>query len=347
VTAAIEVARGAPLGWAALAADLGTFYHQPAWIDGIAGCYRYPVHYISCRDGSGLLGGVALAEVPSLWGRRRLVSYPFSYAAGPLSRDPAITAQLTTATQDLARTIGSTRVELKQVAGTTAPPPGFERHTHYATYRVDTRGGEREMWGRLHAGSTQRSIKKGLKAGMTVAVGESPDDWRAMAVLEERTAHRHGLPAPPRRFFVEVCRDLQQRGLATLLLARLPTGIIAAGIVIWKGYHAWIYSFGASDPALLAYRPNHVLLWQALRDAADAGVSFDLGRAAPEQQGLVEFKTRWGGVAVPLDYDYWPAVGGLNVARRDRGVLAVAATVWSRLPTFVVRRASGLYRYLG
>jgi hypothetical protein len=161
------------------------------------------------------------------------------------------------------------------------------------------------------------------------------------------TARRHGVPAPPRRFFIDRCRQLQQRGLATLLLARLATGEVAAGIVLWKGRTNWIYAFGASVPALLAVRPNHVLLWRAMQDAIAAGVTFDLGRAAPEQTGLVEFKTRWGGVPTPLAYDYWPSASGLNVARRDRGVLGLGAAVWSRLPAAVTRWGSGLYRYLG
>jgi hypothetical protein len=168
-----------------------------------------------------------------------------------------------------------------------------------------------------------------------------------MAQLEERTAHGHGLPAPPRNFFLEGCRELQRGGLADLYLAFTSAGAPAAAITLWKGPRSWIYAFGASDPAHLEHRPNHVLIWAAMQDAAKAGHRFDLGRAAPEQQGLVEFKRRWGGQPIPLAYDYWPEPRGLNVARRDRGPMAAMATVWSRLPAPVARLGSGLYRYLG
>jgi hypothetical protein len=117
--------------------------------------------------------------------------------------------------------------------------------------------------------------------------------------------------------------------------------------VIWRGPREWIYGFGASDPKTLALRPNHVVLWSVLRQASAAGVVFDLGRAAPEQRGLVEFKRRWGGRPVPLTYDYWPHVRGLNAAPRDRGVLALAGRAWALLPTPVTRLGAGLYRYLG
>jgi hypothetical protein len=90
-----------------------------------------------------------------------------------------------------------------------------------------------------------------------------------------------------------------------------------------------------------------VLLWTAIQDAIAAGRRFDMGRAAPEQEGLVEFKRRWGGQALPLAYDYWPTPAGLNVAARDRGSMAAVAAVWSRLPAGIARLGSGLYRYLG
>jgi hypothetical protein len=168
-----------------------------------------------------------------------------------------------------------------------------------------------------------------------------------MAELEERTAHGHGLPAPPRRFFIEGCRQLQGAGLADLYLAFTSTGDRAAAITIWKGPRSWIYAFGASDPAQLEHRPNHVLLWTAIQDAIAAGCRFDMGRAAPEQEGLVEFKRRWGGQSIPLAYDYWPVPAGLNVGRRDRGSMAAVGTVWSRLPAGIARLGAGLYRYLG
>jgi hypothetical protein len=95
------------------------------------------------------------------------------------------------------------------------------------------------------------------------------------------------------------------------------------------------------------FRATHVILWAGLRRACQAGVDVDLGRTAPEQGSLAEFKLRWGAQPVPLAYDYFPTSGGVTEARRDRGPLALAARVWSRLPRPITRLGSGLYRYLG
>ncbi len=335
-----------PGDWESYARAHGTFYHLPRWAECLGQVYRLRMEYYSARTKGALLGLLALAEVPPLLGPRRLVSLPFSYAAGPLATEGSTADALAAAVREAARDRGIRRVELKS-RGEFPPAPGFHRISHYTAFEIPTQGGETEVWKRLHPGSTQRSIRKGEKAGIVVRQGESRDDWLMMAELEERTAHAHGLPAPPRRFFTEACLGLQSAGLAGVYLAFTRDGHRAAAITVWKGPRAWIYGFGASDPAHLEHRPNHVLLWTAIRDAIAAGCTFDLGRVAPEQEGLLEFKRRWGGQAIPLAYDYWPEPGGLNVAARDRGMMATAAAVWSRLPARVARLGTGLYRYLG
>ena len=78
----------APAGWAELVQARGTFYHHAAWIDGVALCLQYRTHWLAAWEGDRLVGGLALAEVPGLFGGIRLVSFPFSFIAGPLAEGP-------------------------------------------------------------------------------------------------------------------------------------------------------------------------------------------------------------------------------------------------------------------
>ena len=337
-----------PAGWDGLVAAYGTFYHDRRWLLEVTRCFGYRLHVLTAGPREAPTGGLALAEVPGLVGRGRLVSFPFSFIAGPLAGDAETRAALAAAARDLALARGVRRLELKQLGVEHPPPEGFERSTRYATYRIPTEGGEQAVWKRLHVTSTQQRIRKGQKAGATVVDGRTREDWLAMARLEERVQQGHGVPAPPRRWFLDVMPRLQDAGLVDLYLARIPDGRIAAGFVMFKGPREWVYALSASDPALVReYRPTHVLLWAGLQRAAAAGVTLDLGRTAPEQASLAEFKQRWGAAAVPLAYDYWPNAGGLTQARRDRGPLALAARLWSALPAPVARLGASLYRYLG
>ena len=328
-----------------LLAARGTFYHDPRWVAAVAGCFRFPVHWLVARDGTAIVGVLALAEVPRLLGRPRLVSFPFSYAAGPVAGDAPTDRALCEAAIALARERGASRVDIKRPGEVMATHPDWSRSARYATYVLDTSGTEDVVLGRLHA-STRRGIRKAEREGVSVERDASEDGWLAMARLQENSSRRHGVPPPPRRFFSDTCRSLQQEGLADLLLARVD-GSAVAGLVLWTGSRERIYAFGASLQEFLERRPNHLLLWTAVRGAMTAGVPLDLGRAAPEQHGLVQFKTRWGGHPRLLAYDYWPEAGGLHAAPRDQGVLALGAAVWSRLPVAVARAGSAFYRYLG
>jgi hypothetical protein len=275
------------------------------------------------------------------------VSLPFSYAAGPLADGDTAIERLCVAAQQIALERGIRRLEIKRrdTAGTCLA--GFERSVRYATYVVATEGGADAVWNRLHADSTRRGIRKAERSGVAASQEDSEESWRLMARLQQQTSARLGLPAPPSAFFIRTCRQLQRDGLAELYLARRVDGRAIAGVVIWKGTREWIYAFGASERRHLSLRPVHAVLWLALRTAAEAGVVFDLGRAAPEQQGLVQFKLRWGGAPLPLAYDYWPRAAGLNTAARDQGLLALGGRVWSRIPWRITALGSWLYRYLG
>lgn len=345
----VELTSQPPPDWQGFALAHGEFYHDSRWVCALQGAFGYPMHCLTARRGGAVAGLLALAEVPAMVGPRRLVSLPFSYAAGPLALDPEAALALQAAAIDRAREIGARRVEIKQVLAV-APntAPAYIRRTRYAAFRLATDGGEAAVLQRLHGDSTRRGIRKAERAGVQVRMGSASADWLIMAQLEEATARSHGVPAPPRRFFLETCTALQAGGLAELYLAELPGDPVPlAAIVIWKGPRRWIYAFGASRPESLSVRPNHALLWRAIREAIQAGIEFDFGRAAPEQAGLVEFKRRWGGVEVPLAYDYWPDAGGLNTGDRSRGPLAWMAAAWSALPAPVTRVGSVLYRYLG
>lgn len=326
----------------------GTFYHDRRWLTEIVRCFGYRLHVLTTGPEQALTGGLALAEVPTLFGARRLVSFPFSFIAGPMAADPGIHVALATEAKTLAAELRVRRLELKQPEERVPLAPGLMRSTRYTTFQVSTEGGEQAVWKRLHVTSTQQRIRKGQKAGVSVVDGTSESDWLAMAQLEERVQQGHGVPAPPRRFFLDSLRRLQHAGLVDLYLARVPDGRIAAGFVMFKGVREWIYAFSASDPALVReFRATHVLLWAGLQRAIAAGVTLDLGRTAPEQASLAEFKQRWGARPVSLAYDYWPNAGGLAQAPRDRGPLALAARVWAALPAPLARLGSTLYRYLG
>ena len=86
-----------PEDWRAFAAANGTFYHRPEWALCLGEMYGLRLDYYSARQVGELCGLLAVAEIPPLFGPRRYVSLPFSYAAGPLAPDSDAAAQLSAA----------------------------------------------------------------------------------------------------------------------------------------------------------------------------------------------------------------------------------------------------------
>ena len=83
-----------PEDWREFALAHGTFYHHPDWLRCLGEMYRLRLDCYSARSAGELLGFLAVAEIPPLLGPRRLVSLPFSYAAGPLALDSATAGAL-------------------------------------------------------------------------------------------------------------------------------------------------------------------------------------------------------------------------------------------------------------
>lgn len=231
-----------PEDWDRLAATHGTFYHRSAWLRVLTECFGFRLHLCVATERGVLVGGLPLAEVPALVGPRRLVSLPFSYAAGTMSNGANVAAPLMLEAVARAESRRIQRIEIKTAGTTVDPAASFTRVIHYSTYRVRTNEGEGALWERLHAGSTQRSIRKAEKSGVRVERAGAVADWVLMADLQDETSHRLGVPAPPRDFFIEACRRLQGEGFADLYLAYLPSGAAAAGVTLWKGTREWIYA---------------------------------------------------------------------------------------------------------
>jgi CelD/BcsL family acetyltransferase involved in cellulose biosynthesis len=104
-----------------------------------------------------------------------------------------------------------------------------------------------------------------------------------------------------------------------------------------------IYKFGASDEKLLATRPNHIIFWEAISWAVDAGFQeLDFGRTDFPNQGLRQFKTAWGAVEEPLVYTTF----GRAAREHESGALQVLGPLIRHSPTPVCRvLGKVLYKY--
>jgi lipid II:glycine glycyltransferase (peptidoglycan interpeptide bridge formation enzyme) len=158
------------------------------------------------------------------------------------------------------------------------------------------------------------------------------------------TRRRLGVPVQPRRFFRMLWQRMLEPGFGNALLA-YHEGIPIAGAVFLAWKKTVIYKFGASLQHFQPLRPNHLLLWSAIRDACTRGfTTFDFGRTDLDGNGLREFKLGWGTDEELLTFSTF---GGRNKARRGSGGAGNAlASVLRRSPPWLCRATGELfYKY--
>jgi len=331
-------------------------YHHPSWSQVLREAFGYRSAALGCTDGAGRLSGVLpLFEKQSVLAGRHLSSLPHTPVAGPLALDAEGLRALLSAAASRVDNSAARWLQLK-VAGPSLDgvADGFSRTRWDATYVLDLPDdAERLRFGNSRNHSRIRwAVRKASRLGVTVRPASSLGDIRRWYRLYLVTMREKGTPPRPLRLFETMWEVLEPLGRIRLLLAQRQSGnattTLAGSLFLYHG-ETVSYAFNGCDRTQLEFRPNDAIQWTAITDACRAGLRrYDFGEVAEGNDGLVDFKEKWGGVPVALfRYDY------PEQREIERGVLAAgglrarAERAWHRLPLPVTAGLGRwIYRYL-
>jgi CelD/BcsL family acetyltransferase involved in cellulose biosynthesis len=142
--------------------------------------------------------------------------------------------------------------------------------------------------------------------------------------LHLATRRRLGVPVQPRRFFRLLWERMIEPGRGCGLLAYADGRPVGGAIFLSHG-RTMVHKFGASERDAQRLRPNHLLLWSAIREACESGFDvFDFGRTDLEGDGLREFKLGWGTNEEPLVYSHLGALAARHGSGRSAAALGTA-----------------------
>jgi CelD/BcsL family acetyltransferase involved in cellulose biosynthesis len=280
-------------------ADGATAFHHPAWARLLMDTYGYRAFAFAVVDRAGTIGaGLPVMDVDPPLRSRRLVSLPYTDACAPLSRQDAALDELAAGLDDERERRAASAFEIRGVV--TTPETRVSSAAVIHTLRL-TAGADAIRRG--FKSTVRQDIAKANRLRLSIrratAVGDVADTFFR---LQLRTRRRLGVPMQPRRYFVELWRRILEPGLGFCLIAESERRPVASGIFLaWRG--TLIHKYGASDERFLNLRPNHFLLWEAIRWGAENGYDvFDFGRTDHGQDGLRRFKSSWGAREDPLLY---------------------------------------------
>lgn len=339
-------------------------FQHSGWLRCLESEYGRPTLGLCTEDAGGRLTGllpvVATRGVPLLRGSAhfgpRLASLPRTPIAGPLAREPASAAALLEAAVERAQA-QSARLQIKRAAadleGLTEGLGGAPWRTSYVVDLPDDPEGIRFGNSRNHS-RIKWAVNKARKEGVHVREAAGLDDVRAWYRLYLATMREVVVPPRPLRLFEAMWSALAPRGMMKLHLAEQRQGqrstLLAGGSIVLGSGRTAFYAFNGRRRSALGLRPNEVIQWEAIHDAARSGYRrYDLGEVAAGEAGLAEFKRKWGGREVRLHRYYHPAPAGPSAATDAEGGRAAraAGAVWPRLPLPVTRVAGALaYRWL-
>jgi hypothetical protein len=147
---------------------------------------------------------------------------------------------------------------------------GFKQTTRY-TYILDDLSDIEKVWSRLHK-NVRRHVRKASKR-LSIRTDLSID--RALDLVE-LTFRRQGRPLPyPRDIACRIDAACAARDARRMLFAEDAEGRIHAAVYLVIDSRYAYYLFGGADPELRGSDAQSLLLWEAIRIAAEMGRKFD------------------------------------------------------------------------
>lgn len=317
-------------------------FHHAAWSSLMQESYGYRPFVAAVRDANGnICAGVPMMEVNGKWSHRRWVSIPFSDHCALLSCDLAALKKLTEALTSKAYESGSPKMELRWKL---PAQPETQYSTEHVLHTVQLDSLIERVAERIHH-SHWRNIKVAQTHGVQIKMGRSLEDMRVFYSLHLQTRHRQGIPIQPYRYFELLQKRLIEQGLGFIMLA-YENGRCLAGAVFLYWNHTLTYKYGASTSEDLRMRPNHLIFWNAIQWGCDNGfTSLDLGRTSINNNGLRDFKSRWGAQEMPLIYT---SLACRPEITPNRHILEMMHVIIRKSPTWVCRLSGEiLYKYFG
>ncbi len=322
-----------------------SIFHTRGWLEALRKTYGYtPVAFTTSAPGCPLTNGIPFCKINGFFGKRRLVSLPFSDHCEPLVDSREQLDCLSAYLQKKRDQEGWSYIELRPRVSALSTTNGFGQIESFFFHQLDLRSTLGEILQNTHKDCVQRKLRRAQREGLVYDEGTSDSLLRQFYRLLVLTRQRHGVPTQPIEWFRNVIAHLGEQ--VKIRLAS-KAGQPVASIVTLSYKDLLVYKYGCSDHRFSNLGGTQFLLWKTIEAATKAQLSkFDLGRSDCDNPGLITFKDRWGATRTELFYLRYPARHSHSVS--ETGQALISKYVWSHAPSFMLTAAGrALYRHMG
>jgi len=289
------------------------YSHLWDWGETLSRVYALPLLRLSARRGNGgpLAGVLPLMLFAPPAGESRLISLPYTDAAGIAADDEQAAGALLVQALERLRETGSAHLELRQDCGPQDMPPmpgemagkfASAAHTFKTGLVRALPGTVEQLWEDLGA-KVRNQVRKSQKQGCEAVVGGVELVEEFFSVFSENMRDLGSPVHDP-----ELFRAMAERMPGAIVLVRRLGLPVAAAMVFQHGgvlYNPWASSLRRSRPLC----PNMLLYWSMLAHGVRCGCgAFDFGRSTPGAPAC-RFKEQWGAVRRPLTWQVFSTPG--------------------------------------
>jgi hypothetical protein len=313
-----------------------TLYHTLAWREVVREVFAHRPYYLIAERNGQVCGVLPLflARFPLLGSK--LISLPYDIGSGgPLASDLAAETALVRHAMQLARSLGVKYLELRSGGPRPACDAlGLLRSEPVVISDMDLGEDERAVWSAVSADNRQ-SIRKAKNRGVTVRDAASEADVRAFYQVYLEAFLAFGTPPYGPRYFPTVWRRLHETGGVRLLLAEVE-GQCVGGLVLYCWQKNLVSKFAACRASAVPLRAYPALYGAAIETALGLGARrLSWGTSARHQQGLIEFKERWGAKSRTAAIYHLPVRGSPPSIERYYDSEGLERKLWRKLPVGV------------
>lgn len=284
----------------------GIFSHRYDWGEILASTYRLPIFRLVAlsKTENGKISGILplmLFDPPDR--EKRLISLPYTDAAGIIADDTQSSDRLLLAAFELANEVGAAHVELRQAGSFSIknPPQNLTDRWNHTAHTFKTGllrplpESPDELWSQLPA-KVRNQVRKAHKCNCTVKTGGIELLDAFYSVFSENMRDLGSPVHDPGLFRGLLAKNSLKARVVVVSIDALP---VAAAIVFKHNstlFNPWASSLRRCRPSC----PNMLLYWTMLEYGIETGCRwFDFGRSSPKAS-TCHFKCQWGARMQPL-----------------------------------------------
>jgi lipid II:glycine glycyltransferase (peptidoglycan interpeptide bridge formation enzyme) len=337
--------------------DLFVKNHPFGWVSHLTGWNRilkrsFP-HlkgvFLALKNDGRIDAALPFYEVKSRLTGKRLVSIPFASLSDPLVKDESQMQTLVSEAIKYSRDIGAKYIEIR----TRGAYPhmrdqrlavSHQYKHHYMLLDPDPETIKKSF----DRSCVRQRISRAFKSNVTIRPAKDEQDLIHFYRLYLTTRKRLHLPPQPYSFIRSLWDTFSSGKIVSIRLAEFQ-GRIIAGLLLLKFRDRVSVEFMVSDKTFREVSPNHLLVWEAIREACTEGYKiFDFGKTTESNLSLMNFKRHWGTQVAELPTYVYPEgclkkYGNGEGSKRYRVVKSICKT----LPeTMFTRFGNFCYRHM-